>query len=159
MSLKLLDGLYNKIDELKGFGPKNLILFEKICGNRLLDIIFHLPTSLIKRLKVDSLKEEYLFKRIIISGKVKNSWFSYKSPKISIVSIDVNNQILEIIYFNVNKTWFSKNFVKENEIIISGELTKKCKKWQIIHPDHIQLISSKELKKGLWIEIKNKLNL
>ena len=56
-----------------------------------------------------------------------------------------NNQILEIIYFNVNKNWFSKNFVKENEIIISGELTKKGKKWQIIHPDHIQLISSKEI--------------
>ena len=56
MSLKLLDGLYNKIDELKGFGPKNLILFEKICGNRLLDIIFHLPTSLIKRLKVLQLR-------------------------------------------------------------------------------------------------------
>ena len=145
MSLKLLDGLYNKIDELKGFGPKNLILFEKICGNRLLDIIFHLPTSLIKRLKVDSLKEEYIFKRIIISGKVKNSWFSYKRPKISIVSIEVNNQILEIIYFNVNKNWFSKNFVKEKEIIISGELTKKGKKWQIIHPDHIQLINSKEI--------------
>ena len=35
MSLKILDSLYNKIDELKGFGPKNLILFEKICGNRI----------------------------------------------------------------------------------------------------------------------------
>ena len=145
MSLKLLDGLYNKIDKLKGFGPKNLILFDKICGNRLLDIIFHLPTSLIKRLKVESLKEEYLFKRIIVSGKVKNSWFSYKRPKISIVSIEINDQLLEIIYFNVNKNWFSSNFVKENEILISGELTKKGNKWQIIHPDNIQSINSKEI--------------
>ena len=52
MSLKLLDELYNKIDKLNGFGPKNIILFDKLCGSRLLDIIFHLPNSIIKRIKV-----------------------------------------------------------------------------------------------------------
>ena len=40
MSLKLLDELYNKIDKLNGFGPKNILLFDKLCGSRLLDIIF-----------------------------------------------------------------------------------------------------------------------
>jgi len=145
MSLKLLDELYNKIDMLNGFGPKSLAIFDKLCGSRFLDIIFHLPSSLINRLKINTLKDEYLFKRIIINGKIKKTWFSYKKPKISIVSIDVNNQQLEIIYFNVNKNWFSNNFIIENNITISGELTKKGNKWQIIHPDTIQVKGSKEI--------------
>ena len=53
MSLKLLNNLYNKIDELKGFGPKNLILFEKICGNRLLDIIDPTPQTVDALMKLD----------------------------------------------------------------------------------------------------------
>ena len=145
MSLKLLDDLYNKIDKFRGFGPKNLILFEKLCGDRLLDIIFHLPSSLIKRLKIKDLKNEYLFKRVIVNGKINKTWFSNKAPKISIVSIEVNNQKLEIIYFNVNKNWFSNNFIINNNIIISGELTKKGNKYQIIHPDIIQKKDSEEI--------------
>lgn len=138
MSLKLLDELYNKIDKLNGYGPKNIILFDKLCGSRLLDIIFHLPNSIIKRVKINSLKDEYIYKKIIINGKIKSTWFSYKKPKISIVILEVNNQILEIIYFNVNRSWFLDNFVKGKEIIISGELSKKGNKWQVIHPDNIQ---------------------
>ena len=52
MSLKILDQLYNKIDKLNGFGPKNIILFEKLSGSRFLDLIFHLPSSVIKRIKI-----------------------------------------------------------------------------------------------------------
>ena len=145
MSLKLLDELYNKIDKLNGFGPKNIILFDKLCGSRLLDIIFHLPNSIIKRVKINSLKDEHLYKRIIINGKVKSTWFSYKKPKISIVTLEVSNQILEIIYFNVNRNWFLNNFIKDNEIIVSGELIKKGNKWQVIHPDYIQIKKLEEI--------------
>ena len=145
MSLKLLDELYNKIDKLNGFGPKNIILFDKLCGSRLLDIIFHLPNSIIKRVKINSLKDEYIYKRIIINGKVKSTWFSYKKPKISIVTLEVRNQILEIIYFNVNRNWFFNNFIKDNEIIVSGELIKKGNKWQVIHPDYIQIKKLEEI--------------
>ncbi len=145
MSLKLLDDLYNKIDKYRGFGPKNLIYFNKLCGDRLLDIIFHLPTSLIKRKKISELKDEYLFKRIILKGKIQKTWFSYKKPKISIASININNQQLEIIYFNVNKNWFSSNFIISNNITISGELTKKGNKYQIVHPDRIQTKDSEEV--------------
>lgn len=125
MSLKILDQLYNKIDKLNGFGPKNIILFEKLSGSRFLDLIFHLPSSVIKRIKINFLEDIYLYKNIIVTGKIKRVWFSYKRPKISIITLEVGDNLLEIIYFNVNKKWFLSNFVVGIEIILSGELIKK----------------------------------
>jgi ATP-dependent DNA helicase RecG len=137
MSLKILEPLYKKIDTINGFGPHTSNKFEKLCGVRYLDMIFHLPNSLIKRILIEDLHELYLFKRIIIRGEIKKTWSSYKKPKISIATLEVNNQLLDIIYFNVNKSWFHKNFIKGHKIIISGELSKKGNKWQIIHPDYV----------------------
>ena len=137
MSLKILEPLYKEIETINGFGPQTTISFKKLCGSRFLDVIFHLPNSLIKRIIIQDLQELYLFKRVIFSGKIKSTWSSYKKPKLSIATIEINNQILEIIYFNVNKAWFHKNFVKNEEVIVSGELNKKGNKWQIIHPDYI----------------------
>ena len=137
MSLKILEPLYKEIETINGFGPQTTISFKKLCGSRFLDVIFHLPNSLIKRIIIQDLQELYLFKRVIINGKIKSTWSSYKKPKLSIATIEINNQILEIIYFNVNKAWFHKNFVKNEEVIVSGELNKKGNKWQIIHPDYI----------------------
>ena len=137
MSLKILEPLYKEIETINGFGPQTTITFKKLCGSRFLDVIFHLPNSLIKRIIIQDLQELYLFKRVIINGKIKSTWSSYKKPKLSIATIEINNQILEIIYFNVNKAWFHKNFVKNEEVIVSGELNKKGNKWQIIHPDYI----------------------
>ena len=137
MSLKILEPLYKEIETINGFGPQTTISFKKLCGSRFLDVIFHLPNSLIKRIIIQDLQELYLFKRVIISGKIKSTWSSYKKPKLSIATIEINNQILEIIYFNINKAWFHKNFIKNEEVIVSGELNKKGNKWQIIHPDYI----------------------
>ena len=137
MSLKILEPLYKEIETINGFGPQSTITFKKLCGSRFLDVIFHLPNSLIKRIIVKDLLEFDLYKRVIISGIIKSTWSSYKKPKISIATIEIKNQLLEIIYFNVNKAWFHKNFVKGYEVTVSGELIKKGSKWQIIHPDYI----------------------
>ena len=137
MSLKILEPLYKEIETINGFGPQSTITFKKLCGSRFLDVIFHLPNSLIKRIIVEDLLEFDLYKRVIISGIIKSTWSSYKKPKISIATIEIKNQLLEIIYFNVNKAWFHKNFVKGYEVTVSGELIKKGSKWQIIHPDYI----------------------
>ncbi len=137
MPLKILEPLHKKIDTINGFGPHTTTIFEKLCGFRFLDIILHLPNSLIKRIIIEDLQELYLYKKIIIVGKIKNTWTNYKKPKISIVTLEINKQSLDIIYFNVNKPWFNKNFIKGHEIIVSGELNKKGNKWQIVHPDHV----------------------
>ena len=102
MSLKILEPLYKEIETINGFGPQSTITFKKLCGSRFLDVIFHLPNSLIKRIIVEDLLEFDLYKRVIISGIIKSTWSSYKKPKISIATLEVKNQLLEIIYLGLN---------------------------------------------------------
>ena len=87
MSLKILEPLYKEIETINGFGPQTTISFKKLCGSRFLDVIFHLPNSLIKRIIIQDLQELYLFKIVIISGKIKSTWSSYKKPKLSIYKV------------------------------------------------------------------------
>ena len=55
MPLKILEPLHKKIDTINGFGPHTTTIFEKLCGFRFLDIILHLPNSLIKRIIIEEL--------------------------------------------------------------------------------------------------------
>lgn len=133
----ILKPLYSNVEKLKGFGPHYSSLINKLCGNRFLDILLHKPSSIIKRVKITDLKDEYIFKRVILLGKVTNIWTNFKKPKISIITLEVNQKKVSIIYFNLNKNWLNKNFIKNNNIIISGELIKRGNNWQIIHPDYV----------------------
>jgi len=131
----ILNSLLTNIAKLRGFGPYYSSLLKKLCGDRYLDILFHNPSSVIERIKISTIEDKFINKRVILTGIVKSIWS--KNPKISIVSMEVNNEKLSIIYFNVNKTWLRNTFVKGRIICLSGELNKRGKTWQIAHPDYV----------------------
>jgi ATP-dependent DNA helicase RecG len=45
----ILNPLFAAVDTLTGIGPRIAKLLEKLAGNRLIDLIWHLPNSLIDR--------------------------------------------------------------------------------------------------------------
>jgi len=135
MKPKILDSLFLNLDNLRGYGPYYSSLFRKLCGDRYLDLLLHKPSTVIERINITDLDEKFIYKKIIAKGIVKNIWI--KNPKISIITIQINDQKLSIIYFNANKKWLIKTFIKNKTILFSGELNKKGKLWQITHPDYV----------------------
>ena len=131
----VLNSLLTNVVKLRGFGPYYATLLKKLCGDRYLDIIFHGPSSVIERVKISELENKFINKRVILTGTIKNIWA--KNPKISIITVDINNEKLSIIYFNVNKNWLRNTYKKNQTICFSGELNKKGKIWQITHPDYV----------------------
>ena len=105
MQPAILNSLLTNIVKLRGFGPHYTALLNKLCGDRYLDILFHSPSSVIERIKISELEDKFINKRVIISGKIKSIWA--KNPKISIITVEINEDKLSIIYFNVNKVWLS----------------------------------------------------
>ena len=130
-----LNSLFTNIVNLRGYGPYYSSLFKKLCGDRYLDILLHKPSSLITRINISELDNKYIYKRIIAKGIVKSIWI--KNPKIAIITIEVKNQKLSIIYFNANRKWLKNTFIKNKIILFSGELNKKGNAWQITHPDYV----------------------
>ena len=135
MQPAILNSLLTNIVKLRGFGPHYTALLNKLCGDRYLDILFHSPSSVIERIKISELEDKFINKRVIISGKIKSIWA--KNPKISIITVEINEDKLSIIYFNVNKVWLRNKFKKNSIISFSGELNKRGKMWQIAHPDYV----------------------
>lgn len=131
----ILNSLLTNVVKLKGFGPYYSALLRKLCGDRYLDILFHSPSSVIERIKISELEEKFINKRVIITGKIKSVWA--RNPKISIITVEVKDDKLSIIYFNVNKAWLKNTFKKNSTISFSGELNKRGKTWQIAHPDYV----------------------
>ena len=135
MKPKILDSLFLNLDNLRGYGPYYSSLFRKLCGDRYLDLLLHKPSAVIERINITDLDEKFIYKKIIAKGIVKSIWI--KNPKISIITIQINDQKLSIIYFNANKKWLIKTFIKNKTILFSGELNRKGKLWQITHPDYV----------------------
>tara|TARA_B100000686_G_C16795882_1_gene982300 strand:+ start:2115 stop:4190 length:2076 start_codon:yes stop_codon:yes gene_type:complete len=131
----ILNSLLTNVVKLRGFGPYYAALLRKLCGDRYLDILFHSPSSVIERINISELEDKFINKRVILKGIIKSIWT--KNPKISVITVEVYNDKLSIIYFNVNKTWLRNTFKKNKTICFSGELNKRGKIWQIAHPDYV----------------------
>ena len=84
MTPSILKPLYSNVEKLKGFGPHYSSLLNKLCGNRFLDILLHKPSSIIKRVKITDLKDEYIFS-ITIPAKFQ-SYLACGKPILAMVS-------------------------------------------------------------------------
>ena len=45
----LLDPLFQRVTTLDGIGPRNAAFFEKLCGDKILDVLFHKPIDVVDR--------------------------------------------------------------------------------------------------------------
>ena len=73
MRPKILYSLFSNIISIKVIGPKYAKLIERLCGNYLIDLIFHKPTAYIDRRnnpKISELKNKFGELVIDAAGKV-----------------------------------------------------------------------------------------
>ena len=49
MRPKILFNLFSNIISIKGIGPKYAKLIERLCGNHIIDLLFHKPVAFIDR--------------------------------------------------------------------------------------------------------------
>ncbi|MED5422516.1 MAG: hypothetical protein VX740_03655, partial [Pseudomonadota bacterium] len=63
----ILDPLYRSVTTLPGVGPRNAKLFERLCeGERIWDLLCHLPSDVVERIEVDQLREADSGKVVIV---------------------------------------------------------------------------------------------
>ena len=138
MRPEILNPLFAEMTSLKGVGPALAKPMAKLGLERVVDALFHLPTGLIERQRVNEISEADVGKQIIVAltAQEYRSSGSVRAP-MRISAFDRMGNHVSLVYFGRNSGWAKKLFPLGEERIISGKLERYGDMMQIVHPDQV----------------------
>jgi ATP-dependent DNA helicase RecG len=135
MRPEILNPLFTEVEALKGVGPQVSKQLKKLRIERVADLLFHLPTGSIERLKVSAANASLLGRTVILELTPFDSRESRsgRGPT-RIYASDGDGNTISLVYFN-NPGWAKRSLPKGEKRIVSGKLEQYGDEWQIIHPE------------------------
>ena len=141
--------LFSEITLIPGIGPKTFKLLESKIGKNVIDLLFHLPHTVINRLDSLDLKHcptnSIVTKKILITKQISN-FYNSKRPLRLLGSCE--NIEVEIVFFNYKGQYIEKNFPVNSTVIVSGKINWFNQRVKFTNPDYIYEINhSKKIPK------------
>jgi ATP-dependent DNA helicase RecG len=137
MRPSILFPLFGIIPSLKGVGPRLAPLYRKLCGEHIVDLLWHLPTGLIDRSYKPQLKYADRDRVVTLTLNIVEH-DPPKRPRLPyrIVGTDDTDQVI-IIYFNAKGDYLNKLYPTNQKVVVSGVLERYRANWTINHPDYV----------------------
>ena len=132
-----LDPVFKAITILPGIGPKSAPLFEKLTGGKVLDLLFHKPIDFIDRRYSPSLNEAVDGKITTLEIRIEKHQMAPRRGIPSRVKCTDGTGNIDLVFFNANKDWVTKQLPIDKVRIISGKIEKYQGILQMVHPDAI----------------------
>ena len=135
MRPEILNPLFAEVEALKGVGPQVAKQLKKLGLTRVVDLLYHLPTGAIERVRAPAASMELLGRNVILEltpFETRESR-SGRGPT-RIFANDAGGNTISLIYFN-NPGWAKRQLPLEEKRIISGKLEAYGDEWQVIHPE------------------------
>jgi ATP-dependent DNA helicase RecG len=135
MRPEILNPLFAEVEALPGVGPQLAKLLKRLDITRTLDLLHHLPTGAIERVRAPAASAELLGRNLILELKpfqIRETR-SGRGP-LRIFAADRDGNTISLVYFN-NPGWAKKSLPIGEMRIVSGKLEAYGDEWQIIHPD------------------------
>ena len=134
--------LFSEITLIPGIGPKTFKLLESKIGKKVIDLLFHLPHTVINRLDNLDLKHcptnSIITKKILITKHISN-FYNSKRPYKLIGHCE--NFEIEIVFFNYKGQYIEKNFPVNSVVIVSGKINRFNEIVKFTNPDYIYEVS------------------
>jgi ATP-dependent DNA helicase RecG len=134
----ILNPLFAEVEVLKGVGPQVTKLLKRLELNRVVDVLYHLPTGAIERIRAPAASASLLGRNVIL----ELTPFDSREPRsgrgpMRVYASDGDGNTISLVYFN-NPGWAKRSLPKGEKRIISGKLEAYGEEWQIIHPEIVQ---------------------
>ncbi|HET7815977.1 MAG TPA: ATP-dependent DNA helicase RecG [Sphingomicrobium sp.] len=135
MRPEVLNPLFAEVEVLPGVGPQLAKLLKRLDIGRVVDLLYHLPTGVIERVRVPHASASLLGQTVILPLTP----FQLREPRSGrgptrIFASDVDGNTISLVYFN-NPGWAKKSLPMNETRIVAGKLEAYGDEWQIIHPD------------------------
>ena len=131
----VLNPLFAEVEALSGVGPQLAKLLKRLDIGRVADLLYHLPSGVIERVRAPSANASLLGRNVILELKP----FQIREPRSGrgptrVFAADRDGNTIALVYFN-NPGWAKKSLPIDEVRIVSGKLEQYGDEWQIIHPD------------------------
>lgn len=141
----VLNPLFAEVETLPGVGPQVAKLLKRLDITRVVDVLYHLPTGVIERVRARAASPNLLGSNIIIDLKP----FQTREPRsgrgpMRVFASDSDGNTISLIYFN-NPGWAKKSLPMGETRTVAGKLEAYGDEWQIIHPEVLAADKGAEL--------------
>jgi ATP-dependent DNA helicase RecG len=132
----LLNPLFAEVEALKGIGPGLARPLKRLGLERVVDILFHLPTGWIERKKVDRLDPADIGRIVAIALVAADYRQGGARSPFRVQAADRDGNFVTLTYFN-NPGWAKKQLPLGQTRLVSGKLESYGQELQIVHPDFV----------------------
>jgi ATP-dependent DNA helicase RecG len=131
----ILNPLFTEVEAMKGVGPQIARLLKRLDLTRIIDLIYHLPTGAIERVRAPHATADLLGRNVILDLKPFETGGSRsgRGPT-RIFAADGDGNTISLVYFN-NPGWAKRSLPIGEMRSVSGKLEQYGNEWQIIHPE------------------------
>ncbi len=138
MRPEILNPLFAALTDLKGVGPQLAKPLTRLGLERVVDVLFHLPTGLVQRYPVDRLDDAQVGQQIIVTLTAQD-YRSGRSPRapFGVEAFDTAGDHVRLVYFGRTAGLAKKLFPLGEARQVSGRLDSYGDMRQIVHPDHV----------------------
>ena len=137
MRPELLNPLFTQVEALKGVGPGVTKALARLDLARLVDLLFHLPTGAIDRVRAPFANAALIGSNIVVEVTAVEVRSSAGRGPTRIYARDADDNTLTLAFFN-NPGWGRKQLPIGEKRTISGRLDAYGDEWQIVHPEIIE---------------------
>ena len=144
MRPQILFPLFAPVTALPGIGPRLAKLMEKVAGDKVVSLCWHLPTGLVDRRLCATMAEaptdRVVTLTVTVDGHVKphNPRQPYK------VRCRDLSGFLHLVFFNAHTDYLTKALPVGEMRVVSGRLERFGSELQITHPDYIVPVDQAE---------------
>ncbi len=138
MRPEILNPLFAALTDLKGVGPQLAKPLTRLGLERVVDVLFHLPTGLVQRYPVDRLDQAQVGQQIIVTLTARD-YRPGRSPRapFGVEAFDGAGDHVRLVYFGRTAGLAKKLFPLGEARQVSGRLDAYGDMRQIVHPDHV----------------------
>ena len=135
MRPEILNPLFTEVEALKGVGPQVAKLLKKLGVTRAIDLIYHMPTGSIERVRAPSASAALLGRNVILdlTPFETRENRSGRGPT-RVFASDGDGNTISLVYFN-NPGWAKRSLPVGQLRTVSGKLEQYGDEWQMIHPE------------------------
>ena len=144
MRPELLNPLFTEVEALKGVGSQVGKLLNRLGLSRLVDLLFHLPTGTIERVRVGGASEAVLGSNVILRVTPFEARSSAGRGPTRIYCSDEAGNVITLAFFS-NPGWAKKQLPLGEQKIVSGRLDRYGDQWQMVHPEVLDVAKGAEL--------------